>query len=206
MSNLATRFDVHFAALAAVGAVAGIGATAQNADAAIVYSGVVNLAVQTTTNGLYLNVVTGAINEPGNGNGGTVPGWDINIYGSGPTAYGFGNVGYGFVGTVGNVSPLTLGALIDATTAITVGSASVAAFPNASPGAYYGFRFTNEALTQVQYGWALYFQGTAGPGTLVSYAYENTGAGITAGAVPAPTAGMAVLALGGVGLLSRRRK
>ena len=46
-----------------------------------------------------------------------------------------------------------------------------------------------------------------GPGTLVDFAYEETGAGILAGnSVPAPTAGMAVLALGGMGLLGRRRK
>jgi MYXO-CTERM domain-containing protein len=204
MSTVANRLDMHFAALAAVGAVAGIGA-AQHAEASIVYSGVVNLAVQTSTNGLYLNLVTGAINEPGNTTGGA--GWDINIYGSTPTAYGSGNPGYAYVGSGGNVAALLAGATIDGTTATATGSASMAGFPTTG-GAYYGFKFTNESNSQLEYGWALYIKGTgaSGAGTLVSYAYENTGAGIAAGAVPAPTAGMGLLALGGAGLLGRRRK
>jgi hypothetical protein len=160
-----------------------------------------------TTNGLYINIVTGQINEPGNGTGGTVPGWDINPYGSTPTFYGFGNTGWGCVGSGGLLGQLTAGSLIDGTTATQTGSVSAASFPT-SGGAYFGFAFTNEAAAnQIQYAWGLFIKGTGtGPGTLVSYAYENTGAGIQAGAgVPAPAGSLALLGLGGLSLRRRRR-
>jgi hypothetical protein len=214
MSNLAKRLDVHFAALAAVGAVAGIGATAQHADAAIVYSGVVNLTIASTTNGLYLNVVTGAINEPGNTGGGSVPGWDINPWSSSTLSYFNSGIGNTYVQDgAGNTANLTVGALIDAASVYGSGSASTAgAAPHIlnSSNNIIGFRFVNEAAGgATNYGWArisLSASLSSQPRALVEYAYEDSGAGINAGAVPAPTAGMAVLALGGVGLLGRRRK
>jgi hypothetical protein len=46
---------------------------------------------------------------------------------------------------------------------------------------------------------------TTTTGTLFEYAYDNTGAGILTGAVPAPGS-IALLALGAVGLTGRRRK
>ena len=64
MSNLVKRLDAHFIACAAAAGAAVVG-TAQKADAGIVWSGAVKLPIALTTNGLYLNVVTGQINEPG---------------------------------------------------------------------------------------------------------------------------------------------
>jgi len=206
---LKNRLDGHFlacGALAATGAMAGL---AQQADAGIVYSGTVNIPIQQTTNGLYINIVTGQINEPGNGTGGTVPGWDINPYGATlSTFYGFGNAGYTFVPSAGAVAALAAGALIDGTTSTGTSSASASNF-TPGVGAYYGFRFTNEAMgNALQYAWALVIRPTgASPatGTLVSYAYEDTGAGINAGAVPTPGS-LALLAVGAAGLAGRRRR
>jgi len=207
MSKLAKRLDAHFVACAAAAGAAMVG-TAQTAEAGIVYSGVLNIPVQQTTNGLYINIVTGQINEPGNGGGGTVAGWDINPYGATPTFWGSGNPSWGYVGTPGVMGQLAAGATIDGTTATNTGSASAAAFPT-TVGALFGFRFQNEAAgNQVQYGWGrLIKHAGVSPATgfLVEYAYENTGAGIAAGAVPAPGS-LALLALGALGVAGRRRK
>jgi hypothetical protein len=206
MSNLAKRLDAHFVACAAAAGAAAVG-IAQKSEAAIVYSGTVNLATQTTTNGLYINLVNGQINEPGNTGGTSVPGWDLNIYGSTQTWWSGGQLNWGYVGTASALGQLAAGATIDGTTTTNTGSASGAAFPVApAPAAYFGFRFYNESAAQVQYGWGRYYRTTAtGPGVLVDYAYDNTGAGIAAGAVPAPGS-VALLALGAFGLAGRRRK
>ena len=79
--NLSSRLVKHLA-VAATAAAGVVGTT----NAATVYSGIINLNIPATTNGLYMNVVNGQINEPGNGAGSSVPGWDINPWSS--TAFG----------------------------------------------------------------------------------------------------------------------
>jgi len=204
MSTFAKRLDVHFAALAAVGVVAGVG-TAQHADAAIVASGPVNIPIPLTTAGVYLNIVTGVNNASPS----LVPGWDINPYGS--TSLILFNPGApagGVYASVGGNFDLTLGTLVDSTS--TYGSGTMSTLNFNSDNNYIGFRFQNEAAAnQVQYAWAQLHIGASATDparAIIAYAYENSGAGILVGAVPAPSAGMAALALGGIGLLGRRRK
>lgn len=203
MKNLKMRLDSHFVAAAAVAAVAAVGA---QANAGVVYSGVVNLATSTSINGLYLNVVTGQINEPGNTGGGTVPGWDLNIYGGTQTWYSFQPGGqWGYVGTgTSTLAQLLAGAVIDGSTINLTNSANGSAFPTDAPGALFGFRFTNEGTGQVNYGWGRYYRPAGAAGVLVDYAYEDSGAGIAAGAVPAPGA-LALIGLGGL-VAGRRRR
>jgi hypothetical protein len=218
--SLLGRLDGHFgrcAALAAAGVGGGMIAAPQNADASIIYSGVISLPIQPTINGLYLNLATypapGSINEPGNTGGSTVPGWDINPYiGTGQPVFYGAAPNYNFVPDASistKVAALSFGALIDITTATGTGQTgnNGSLFPTSGPGAYYGFRFRNEALgNQVENGWArVTVPSTGTPGTLFEYAYENTGASITAGAVPEPGS-ISLLALGAVGLLARRRR
>ena len=207
MSNLVKRLDAHFVACAAAAGAAMVG-TAQQAEAGIVWSGAVNLPIALTTNGLYLNVVTGAINEPGNTTGSSVPGWDINPYGS-TSLIMFNNSATGVNPTyvMGNIAA---GTPINGSS--TFGSGTVtngAPYNLNSSNNLFGFRFINEAAAnQVQYGWfrvALGASTSTADRKIVEYAYENTGQGINAGAVPAPGS-LALLALGAAGLAGRRRR
>lgn len=214
MQALKSRLDGHFVACSALAAAAAVGGVASTADASIVYSGVVNLPIALTTNGLYLNVVTGQINEPGNTGGSTVPGWDVNPWSSSALNFFSPSTPSGgvYVQTGTNTANLAAGTTIDGSSTYGSGSASTTSalpFVLNSSNNLVGFRFQNEAAgNQVQYGWfrvSLSSSLSSSPRLLVEYAYENSGAGIAAGAVPAPGS-LALLALGAAGMVGRRRK
>ena len=217
MQSLKSRLDRHFVACSAAAAAATVGAV-QTANASIVYSGVVNLPIQATTNGLYLNVVTGAINEPGNTGGSTVPGWDINPWSSSTLNYfspgapsGGAYVQGGGTGT--NTANLPFNTPIFSGSTFGFGGATTTgAMPHLlnSDQNLVGFRFQNEANgNQTHYGWfrvSLSESLSSQPRLLVEYAYEDVaGVEIGAGQIPAPGS-LALLALGGLGLMGRRRK
>ncbi|MBI1302212.1 MAG: hypothetical protein GC172_00205 [Phycisphaera sp.] len=206
---LSNRLAKHFGAAAAAAVVVG------SANAAIVWSGLVNIEIASTTNGLYLNVITGANNMPGSTGGATVPGWDINPWSS--TGLSFFNpsnpTGGVYVRTsaaVAGVSNLAAGTEIGATSLYTAGAAQTTGtnpFNLNSSSNIVGFRFFNEASSTIHYGWfRVSLAGTlsAQPRTLVEYAYESqAGVSIQAGAIPAPGA---IALLGLAGLAGRRRR
>ncbi|MDB6076593.1 MAG: hypothetical protein JWO82_340 [Akkermansiaceae bacterium] len=72
---------------------------------------------------------------------------------------------------------------------------------------YFGFRLIDDNSNGPYYGWVrVVFSNTGGSGTIVDWAYDNTGSPITVGAVPEPQA-VALLGLGcGLVALKRRRK
>ena len=164
------------------------------------------LVIPNSLDGLYLNFVTGAAS--------TVPvpptGWDFNPYNRGD--------GLAFFSPD---FPAVQGMLASGSTALallggeTIGSTSlyqsgqVLGTPFHSSGVRYtGFRFQNEATGQLNYGWAQ-LTTTAGtpagfPAALLGYAYDNTGAPLTAGQVPEPHSNW-MLAIPGVFLLFHRK-
>lgn len=202
--NLKTRLTQHFA-LAAVAT-----AAVSSANAQIVHSGIVNLNIPATTNGLYLNVVTGQTNLPAGGTGSTVPGWDVNFWSS--TGFGMFNPaspagGVYVVTAPGFGANMAFGAEIGAGNTYGSGTTSnIAQWNLNSDQNLVGFRFFNEGNGQVHYGWARIAFGSAITSrTLVEYAFDATpGASIGAGVVPAPSA-MALLGLGGL-VAGRRRR
>jgi hypothetical protein len=213
--NLKTRLDGHFLACSAVAAAAAIGGATQTADAQIVYSGVVNINIPSTTNGLYMNILTGQINEPGNTSGTSVPGWDINPWGTGLAYWSPSSpAGGAYVQRTGGgaTANLPMGTLIGAASVFGGSGASISGnephILNSNQNLI-GFRFLNEGNSQVHYAWMrISLDSTLGgqPRTLVEYAFEATpGVAIGAGVIPAPGS-LALLALGAVGMSSRRRK
>jgi len=204
---------------------------AGSAQAVVVYSGVVNLAVPNTTAGLYVNVLDGSsFTGPGTFPvlGGPGANYDFNIFGStawtffSPTSSGQSaptvpttSRGYVSVTTTGAASNLAVGALIDGSSIFNTGSPSAAALTTGSA-AIVGFRFRNEgpdlasALDDtVHFGWARFSLTGGVPGTLIDYAFESTPlTGILAGvttAVPEPGTWL-MMGLGAAALLARRRR
>ncbi len=205
-----SRLNAHFAACAAVAATAAVVAP-QQADAAIVYSGPVSIAVPNNIDGVYMNVVTGATGT----SAGAVAGWDINPYSAvagqfnlwGATTTTWFSSG----GVIAGPYRLAEGTIIggpDTNFFRPGGGTNVGLEMNLnSSDNFLGFKFTNEAMgNQVQYGWVQFqFGATAGDRTIIGYAYEDTGASIAAGAgIPAPGA-LALLGLAGLAGARRRR-
>jgi len=183
----------HMAAAAA--AATAVGA----ANAAVVYSGIINFACAVDIDGCYINVQTAALsNGPGSG----VPGWDVNPYSSGGGMNFFNSTGGGqmrYPGvTAGPAGNLALGTSIGSTGSFNTATTGVV-FGSAAGNWQYsaeniiGFRFVAAAGT-THYGWMRFLMGAAGSSgtsmtrTVVDYGYESVAAtSILAGAgTPAP--------------------
>lgn len=211
---LTRRLDSHFLTCSAI--VASVSSfTAASADAAIVYSGLVNAPIY-------------PLKDPGNGglfNGGMyfdfeLPGtitqgsrfatWDVNPYESGTKWYLNGNTH--MVATGSAATNLLGGAVIGPASVYNpdLAAAVVAVTPPAGNSTYLGFKFTSNnpegnVGTVPLYGWARVNFTSGGPANLVSYAYETSGGSIAAGAVPEPSS-LSMLALGAFGLTQLRRR
>jgi hypothetical protein len=216
-SALCGRLRGHFAACAA-GALAVMGG-ASTASAQIVWSGIINQTIPTSSNGLYLNVVQYAASggESGwntdGGDGATVPGWDVNPWGSSTLSF-FSSLGGGYVrapGTSSGVSNLAFGTVVDASSDFGGGPAQTSGsnpFTFNSSNNLVGFRFRDDVTNLTHYGWMrIEVAGTlAGqPRAIVEYAFESqAGVSIAAGVIPAPGA-IALLGLTNLAGSRRRR-
>lgn len=205
MQILTTNFDLsnrlaQYTALA--GAAAGLAAV-PSAEAAIVYSGLVNVPIPTNVGGLYLDLTTGTTSTA------AFAGWDINPYYSASSMYSSAASS----GTNPQVSVVTLGGVVDSNLAVGTlvpGSLfmenNLARATNLAPGqtGIMGITFIDAGNTY--HGWVRMTRGNGGPGTLVDYAYNDTpNTAILAGAVPEPGS-LTMLALGAVGLTNWRRR
>lgn len=179
------RLSLHFAACAAAVS------TACAASAQVVYSGVIDVAIQANIDGLYLNAETG---QYLNGAGTGVPGWDINPYGATYinlfAATGTGYMRHPLATTTGKTN-------IAADTEVGAASffyGSSSAVIGTLDGQWaldtsgiIGFKFlASDGLTH--YGWARIAIGASlATRTLVEYAWEQTpGVSILAGNTGGP--------------------
>jgi MYXO-CTERM domain-containing protein len=210
--RISNRFEKHVVAAAAVA----MGAAAA-ANAAVVYSGVINFACAIDIDGCYINVETNTLtNGPGSG----APGWDVNPYrastGSGMNF--FSSTGGGMVSAaagVGSAINLAAGTAIGSVSNFSSATSTIV-FGSAAGNWQYGtnnlvgFRFVAAAGT-THYGWMRFLMGSQ-PATgnlvtrtVVDFGYESVaGTSILAGAVPAPGA-LALLGVAGLAGARRRR-
>jgi hypothetical protein len=215
MKTVPNRLHAHLAACAVVTAAAVSG----GADAAIVYSGIQNIAIPANLDGVYLNLITGLSGS----SAGAVAGWHVNPYSA--TALRFGTnfpepdvyfVGTGADANGGPAVNLAVGSVIGNPVASTMSASYVwsystaAAVFGASAGQwqlnadnYLGIR-SFEADGSVLKAWMRIAVGaTVTSRTIVDWAYEIDGRGLEVGAIPAPGA---IALLGLAGVLGRRRR
>jgi hypothetical protein len=210
--HLKNRLDAHFASAAAVAAGVALFGAVPDADAGVVWSGIVDINIPSTSDGVYVNLVTGQAGV----SSGAVAGWHINPFGTNSMGF-FGAAGAGFMRADGASATLVdnLAFLTEIGASQSFGSGSggvestgATAMNLNSSENLIGFRFVNATTGGTHYGWMrIQFTGTSfsQPRAIVEYAYESVaGASIEAGVIPAPGV-LALLAAAGFMVRRRRR-
>ncbi len=183
---------------------------AASGHAALVYSGIQNISISSTFDSTYIDVDAATSGTSQN------LGWDIDAFFGGEA---FGNsASFQPVRTSTSVSSpvvsLELGDLVDAAdffAAAEAGSTThIGPLPNQfATGVtdYLGFRLTTNTGAGPYYGWMqVNFSNTGSAGSIIDWAYDTSGAGITVGTIPEPSA-TALLGLAtSITLLGRRRR
>lgn len=181
----------------------------QSAPAAVIYSGLQNIAIPTDFDGVYIDIDTGAFSTS------VFTGWDINPFFGGSAIGNSVDFQPARIG-LNNDDPivrLASGALVDSSLFFSTGEGGSGdpvshlgfASNQFEPGAegYLGFMFTKDDSSGPYYGWmrVLLTNGTT-DGLIKDWAYDDTGAPI---ATPEPGRA-ALLLLGMLGLVTRRRR
>jgi hypothetical protein len=183
-------------------------AAALNAGAAIVYSGVQDISIN-QFNSLNLNFDGDAYSDLLLKNyvfgGGNYQGATVNFYPGKLVSFNANGLAYasalsaGFTVDASSVGPSFFGSMA-------YGGANPNAQFNSASNAYLGLSFSSGA--NLFYGWVrVSVNNAAGTFVVHDWAYENSGAGIQTGAVPAPGAlGLLAAGASGLGLLRSRKR
>ncbi|WP_395749057.1 hypothetical protein [Prosthecobacter sp.] len=183
-----------------------------SAHAAVIYSGLQNIAIPTTFDGVYINIDNAATSTS------TITGWDINPFFGGAGIANSASFQPARTGT-GNTDPVvnfSAGDLISGGLFYSSGFGG-SGDPNSHLGAgvgqfavgqegYLGFRFSTDASSGPYYGWmrVIFTNDTAG-GVIEDWSYDDSGAAISIPVAAAPEPGRAMfLLLGGCALCVRR--
>lgn len=183
------------------------------AQGSIIYSGPKNILIPTTFVGVYVDIDGGGtVAEEG-------PGWDANFV--------FNGEG---LGSNASFHPVSATIVLDApvlnlnygaqvSSSVTFASTYSGGYSSSSthvgngPGqfasgteGYIGFRFTTNSSAGPYYGWMrVVLSNTADNGIIRDWAYDDSGASITVGAVPEPSATLSLLATAAAFWFRRRR-
>lgn len=184
-------------------------------SAAIIYSGLQNIPIATTFDGVYVDVEN-LDNSTNHGSSTiTVPLWDVNLFFGGVGEYNESNfqpVRASSGDSFSAIQNLSYGTLVSAASTFAsgvggsgdVGSEHVGFDAGQfQPGAdgYIGFR-----LNGGHYGWMRVSLSFNDAGAVIKdWAYDNTGAAMTVGAVPEPSGALLVV-VGALGMISIRRR
>lgn len=209
---VSTRLDKHFAgcSAAAVG-VASFFANTTPSDAVITYSGIQNAPISKLAvgYGVYIGVEPPFPIAQGT-NAGT---WDLNPYKTGQSLYVNANTRVALVASGGDtVMNLPIGTVVDGSLNwwSNPGWYGDVGIPTGDTG-FIGFQFDPQSVPGAQqwYGWARMSVGnnSTTDGTVIDWAFEDTGAAISVGAVPEPASfAMGALAMGAMGLVALRQR
>jgi len=183
-----------------------------SAGAAIIYSGVQNIAIDTTFDGTYLNVDTGAHSSS------VITGWDVNLFFGG---YGIANSTTfqpvrASTDNMASVLNLASGTLIDGSSTFSSGEAGSDSHMGTgalqfAPGTdgLIGFRLTTDGGAGPYYGWMRVDLTYNTSGAVIKdWAYDDSGSAVSAGslfATPEPGRTLHLL-LGGICLMMCRRR
>jgi len=184
--------------------------TTSVSPAAVLYSGLQNISVSNTfVNSVYVDV-DAASSSPTQASG-----WDIDAFFGGEA---FGNSANfqpvrQSVSISSAIVRLNLGDLVDSSDIYATAAAGSSTHIGINPDqfasgvtGYLGFSLIDNSAIGPFYGWMrVNFSNTGDTGTIIDWAYDNTGAGITVGTIPEP-ASCALFGIGAVGLVFRRRK
>lgn len=185
-------------------------ATAMGTANAAVVLWSVNLAVPSTSAGLYLNIATQTTSST------PIAGWDINPYGATSLNFFASSAApnppstYMRLEAGGGPSSLGIGVVVGPSSTFVNNTTAVVSGTNVFNGwqlnaiNYFGFRFNHEGLGGIRYGFGVMQVGaTSGSRTLVSVLWEDSGGAIAV--IPAPGA-LAVGVLSGLAGRSRSRR
>lgn len=205
--------------LCVIASVATALASVSASDAAIIYSGPLNIAVPVGTTSplprLWIDLDTFTTSTTG-----SFTGWDVSRSGSSATFLTVNSVSLSnnvFVatgtGTPTPIARLAAGTLIGASSSFGSLGGGTVAMPTytVAPGPFLAnsesiMGFRRVVNGQTLYGWiSIFVGGDMLTRSITGIAYEDSGASIAAGAIPAPGA-LALLAIGGVFPAGRRRR
>ncbi|MES2707018.1 MAG: hypothetical protein V4726_10500 [Verrucomicrobiota bacterium] len=178
-----------------------------SAPAEVIYSGLRNISIPDTVEGVTLDVDAGAIVAE------AAAGWDINIFLGGFGIAGSAAFQPARTGTENQdpvrrfdadilIVPMLLYSAGETGSIDHLGAAGN--FQEGQPG-YLGFRFTKNGGGDPLYGWMrVTLTANSTTGVIHDWAWENSGGGIPTGQVPEPSSRLSLLAAG-LGILLQRR-